>query len=64
MATALSSQIAQHGLLVPLAPIPGVGRVAAGEALTPLWFFQRLIWNMVDGNPESEASDIEGPLWL
>lgn len=39
MATALSSQIAQHGLLVPLAPIPGVGRAAAGEALTPLWFF-------------------------
>lgn len=35
------------------------GEVAAGEMLTPQYFFQRFIWNVVDGRPESEASDIE-----
>lgn len=70
MATTYSPR--DHPVWLPRPPPnPGVGslcavleEVAAGELLTPQWFFQRLIWNVVVRRPGSEASDIEGPLWL
>lgn len=73
IATTHLLQITQLGLSQPppASPIPGVeslcavqGEAAAGEVVTPWCFFQRLIWNMVDRSPRSEASDIESPLWL
>ena len=76
MATTHLLQITQLGLPqpsppLPPAPIPRVeslcsagrgGSWRSGNSM--VFFFQRLIWNVVDRSPGSEASEIEGPLWL